>query len=98
MQSMSLAPGASARLQLDVYCIDSQRPAPTEETPFRLAKDRIPVALSTAIATESATKASAPYGGISAPPAKAAVQSEVWKNRDAKWIKLDGEGKQEAAK
>jgi len=40
------------------------------------------------------------FRGVSAaaPAAKGAVQSEVWKNRDKKWIKLDGEGEQEAAK
>jgi hypothetical protein len=97
MQTMSLAPGGTARLQLDVYCIDSQRPAPTEETPFRVAKDRIPAPLTQAIST-SAERSAAPYGGVSAPAAKSAVQSEVWRNRDSKWIKLDGEGRQEAAK
>jgi hypothetical protein len=30
--------------------------------------------------------------------AKSAIQSEVWKSRDANWQKLDGEGKQEANK
>jgi len=35
---------------------------------------------------------------IFAAPAKAAVQSEVWKNRDKKWIELDGEGRQELGK
>ena len=45
-----------------------------------------------------ATRAAASYGGVSAPAAKSAVQSEVWKNRDKKWIKLEGEGAQEAAK
>ena len=32
------------------------------------------------------------------PAAKSEIQSEVWKSRDAKWIKLDGEGQQEATK
>ncbi|MEO6773381.1 MAG: hypothetical protein ABI467_10180 [Kofleriaceae bacterium] len=26
------------------------------------------------------------------------IQSEVWKSRDANWVKLDGEGKQEVSK
>ena len=30
--------------------------------------------------------------------AKAAIQSEVWKSRDEKWQKLDGEGRQELGK
>ena len=42
--------------------------------------------------------AAAGLGGVSSPKAKSAVQSQVWKNRDKKWIELDGEGKQEATK
>ena len=45
-----------------------------------------------------AQKSAASYGGVSAAAAKPSVQSQVWKNRDKKWIELDGEGKQEAAK
>ena len=97
MATMKLGPGQSAKATLDVYCIDSHRPSPTSSTPFRVAKDRIPVALSQTIST-SAETAAAPYGGVSAAPAKSAVQHEVWKHRDAKWIKLDGEGQQEATK
>jgi hypothetical protein len=97
--TVNVAPGALEKMTLDVYCIDSHRSGPNESTPFRVAKDRIPVSLSNTI-TESAAKASAPYGGIysPAPAAKSAVQGEVWRNRDAKWIKLDGEGAQEAGK
>jgi hypothetical protein len=97
MTTMTLAPGQSAKVTLDVYCIDSHRPSPDEKTPFRLAKTRIPPVLTQAI-TKAAEEAAAPYGGVTAPPAKSAVQGQVWKNRDAKWIKLDGEGQQEANK
>ena len=47
---------------------------------------------------DDATKSAEGYGGVSSSAAKGAVQSQVWKNRDKKWIELDGEGKQEAAK
>jgi hypothetical protein len=47
---------------------------------------------------DNAKKAADENGGYAAPAAKGAVQGEVWKARDAKWIKLDGEGKQEADK
>jgi len=63
----------------------------------RVAKERAPKPLVQSI-DEDATRAAAAYGGVSAPAAKGAVQSEVWKNRDKKWIKLDGEGAQETAK
>jgi len=32
------------------------------------------------------------------PAAKSAIQSEVWRSRDAKWVPLEGEGMQEATK
>ena len=84
-------------MTLDVYCIDSHRASPSSSTSFRVAKERAPKPLVQSI-DEDASRAAADYGGVSAPAAKGAVQSEVWKNRDKKWIKLDGEGAQEAAK
>jgi hypothetical protein len=96
-ERLTIAPGATERLTLDVYCIDSHRASPGPGTGFRIAKDRVPPPLVRAIDADSA-RAAAAYGGVSAPAAKSAVQSEVWRNRDKKWIELDGEGKQEAAK
>ena len=94
---MTIAAGATERLTLDVYCIDSHRSSPSSSTGFRVAKDRVPPALTKAIDAD-ASRSAAAAGGFSAPAAKSAVQSEVWKNRDKKWIELDGEGKQEASK
>lgn len=93
----TIAPGATARMTLDVYCIDSHRGSPSSSTGFRPAKERMPAPLVRAI-DEDAAKSSQGLGGVSAPDAKGAVQSEVWKNRDKKWVKLDGEGEQEAGK
>ncbi len=50
------------------------------------------------IRTRILETAAAPYGGVSSPRAKGAVHQQVWKNRDDKWIKLGGEGAQEAGK
>ena len=85
------------KANLDVYCIDSHRSSPSSNTPFRIAKERLPPQLTQAIDVEAKAVA-APMGGVSAPPAKSAVQSTVWKNRDAKWIPVEGESKQEANK
>jgi hypothetical protein len=93
----TIAPGTTARMTLDVYCIDSHRASPSTATSFRPAKERMPAALSRSIDAD-AQKSAAGLGGVSAPAAKGNVQSEVWKNRDKKWIKLDGEGAQEAGK
>ena len=97
MDHTSIAPGATARMTLDVYCIDSHRGSPSPSTSFKVAKDRVPAPLMRAI-DDDAVKAAAPVGGVSAPAAKSAVQSEVWKNRNKKWIKLEGEGAQEMNK
>ena len=93
----TIAPGATARISLDVYCIDSHRGSPSSSTSFRVAKDRVPAPLMRAIDADAAKSAEG-MGGVSAPAAKGAVQSEVWKNRNKKWIKLDGEGAQESGK
>jgi hypothetical protein len=96
-EALTLPPGATAELKLDVYCIDSHRGSPSSSTGFHVAKDRVPKRLSDDIASDAAS-AAAPMGGVSAPEAKSAVQSQVWKNRDKRWLKLEGEGAQEAAK
>jgi len=94
---ITVAPGATERLVLDVYCIDSHRSSPGSGTAFRVARDRVPEKLTRAIDADAA-KSAAPLGGMSSPEAKGAIQSQVWKHRDASWIKLDGEGRQEAVK
>ena len=94
---LTIAPGATERLTLDVYCIDSHRGSPSSSTGFRMAKERVPQKLSDDIARD-AHQAAQGLGGVAAPEAKSAVQSQVWKNRDKKWLKLEGEGAQEAGK
>jgi len=95
--SVEVAAGATVRVTLDVFCIDSHRASPTSKTPFTIGKSRMPAQLTATIAKDSAT-AAAEVGGYAAPAAKAKVQETVWKARDAKWIRLDGEGVQEAVK
>jgi hypothetical protein len=92
--SLEVAPGATVRLELDVFCIDSHRPSPSPENTFTVARTRMPKTLSATIESRG-KRAADDVGGYRAAPAKAAVQSEVWRARDAKWIKLDGEGAQE---
>lgn len=97
LEHMTLAPGATQRLTLDVYCIDSHRASPNSSTKFRVGKETMPDSLTREISA-GAEKSAAAYGGVSTAAAKPAVQSEVWKNRDKKWIELDGEGRQEVGK
>lgn len=95
--AVTLAPGETIEVRLDVFCIDSHRSSPSSANTFTIGKTRMPKALSKRI--ESTTRIAADEaGGYAAPAAKAAIQSEVWKQRDKAWIELDGEGVQEAAK
>jgi hypothetical protein len=97
LERATIAAGATERLTLDVYCIDSHRASPSSATSFKVANDRVPESLVKEI-DEDAKASARSYGGVSAPAAKGAVQSEVWKNRDKHWIPLEGESKQEAGK
>ncbi|HEY1815729.1 MAG TPA: hypothetical protein VGG74_25445 [Kofleriaceae bacterium] len=99
---VDVPPGKTVEVALDVFCIDSHRGSPSPANAFDVGKSRMPAELSQTIETraqvavDTAAKTSPP--AAARPAAKAAIQSEVWRARDAKWTKLDGEGKQEAGK
>ncbi len=97
VEKVTVAAGQTVELTLDVFCIDSHRASPTSSTPFTVGKTKMPASLAADI-DKKAKHAVKAVGGFDAPAATDAVQAEVWKTRDAKWIKLDGEGTQEAAK
>lgn len=96
-ESLVIQPGATVELTLDVFCIDSHRDSPSPSTPFTVAKTRMPKSLASSIDKKARSAAHA-VGGFAAPAAKAEVQSVVWSTRDADWVKLEGEGDQEATK
>lgn len=95
--SLEIAAGETVTVRLDVFCIDSHRPSPSSDNSFTLGRTRLPRQLSRTIET-SAKVAADEAGGYPAPAAKSAIQGEVWKARDKKWVALDGEGAQEAGK
>ena len=94
---VAIAAGATVQVTLDVFCIDSHRPSPTSETPFTVARARMPKRLAEEIDVVGA-RAAGSVGGYAAPAAKSRIQSDVWQARDAKWVPLAGEGVQEATK
>jgi uncharacterized cupredoxin-like copper-binding protein len=96
-ESLTLAPGATVELTLDVFCIDSHRSSPSAATPFTVGKSRMPASLAVDI-DRKAKVAAEKAGGFAAPAARSEVQSAVWATRDADWIRLDGEGDQESGK
>lgn len=97
VEQLKVPPGGSMKVKLDVFCIDSHRPAPTSKTGFSLGSKRLPAKLRNTIETR-AKSAADQAGGYAAPAAKSRMQSEVWGARDADWVEVDGEGKQELGK
>ena len=91
--------GKTVELQLDVFCIDSHRSSPSSMNTFNVGATKMPKELSTTI-DNRAKAAAKKYDSEPAPyaAAKSEIQSEVWRSRDSKWVDLDGDGKQEAAK
>lgn len=96
--SIAIAAGATVRVKLDVFCIDSHRPSPSSDNTFALGSKRLPRNLTATIEKRSADAAAGVSGSYAAPAAKSAIQGIVWTARDAKWVELEGEGDQEAGK
>ena len=93
--------GGTVEVQLDVFCIDSHRPSPSPQNRFNIGASKLPKELAAQIETRAnsaVTKAKEAGAAAPRPAAKSEIQGEVWRSRDAKWVELDGEGKQEAAK
>jgi hypothetical protein len=97
VEKLEIAPGKSVQVKLDVFCIDSHRPSPTSKNSFTIGSKRLPPKLRTTIES-NAKRAVDQAGGYKAPMSKSRVQTEVWQARDAEWVPIDGEGKQETAK
>lgn len=92
-EELSLKAGESRRIKLQVFCLDSHRSSPGSEQGFSVARDLLPRDLRKDIskgAEEIFVK-----NGKKMPAAKGAIQSHIWSTRNKKWIKLQGERKQE---
>jgi hypothetical protein len=101
VSELEVAPGATVEVVLDVFCIDSHRSSPSPQNTFNVGVKRMPKELAQTIETraDAAVNAARRDGNAAPrPAAKSSIQGEVWRSRDSKWIELDGEGKQEAAK
>ncbi|MDY0001296.1 MAG: hypothetical protein RBU30_08390 [Polyangia bacterium] len=92
-EKLRVPPGKTAKVQLQVFCIDSHRSSPTASHQFNMAAERLPKNLRREIsagASDALRKS-----GNRMPAAKSAIQSHIWKTRDQRWIKLEGERRQE---
>jgi len=94
VESLTLRPGETRQVSLDVFCIDSHRSSPNSGTQFKIADKRMPKKLRAEL--KSSNQAIyRKHKGAAAPAAKSEVQSNMWKVRDKDWVKLEGERKQE---
>jgi len=91
MDSLRLTPGATKRLKLQVFCLDSHRSSPSAGQGFKVAKQRLPKNLQDTIEGGARGILRKAKGGA----ANSEIQSHVWKTRNKQWIKLEGERKQE---
>jgi hypothetical protein len=101
VSELEIAPGATVDVVLDVFCIDSHRSSPSPQNKFNVGAKRLPRELASTIENRAQSKVDeqrAANAPAPRPAAKGAIQGEVWRSRDAKWVELDGEGKQEATK
>jgi hypothetical protein len=101
MTKIEVAAGATVEVALEVFCIDSHRSSPSTSNVFTVGAKRLPKELASTIekrADSMVHKAAADGESAPRPAAKQMIQSEVWRSRDAKWVPLEGEGKQEATK
>lgn len=93
LEGVALAPGQRKQLRLEVFCIDSHRASPTPKTRFAIAAERLPKKLRQTI--DSGNKQILQANKNDVAKSKAAIQSHMWETRDADWVELDGERKQE---
>ena len=93
-EKLAIAPGQKVKLKLQLFCIDSHRSSPSASTPFRLAKKRLPKRLRQEIESGTRRILKSKKAGT-ARGARDDVQKHVWKTRNKKWIKLEGERQRE---
>jgi hypothetical protein len=101
LTELDVAPGATVEVVLDVFCIDSHRSSPSPQNSFSVGVKRMPKELVQTIekrADQAVDTARSQGNAAPRPAAKSNIQGEVWRSRDAKWVELDGEGKQEVGK
>ena len=96
LDDATIRPGETRRFRLQVFCIDSHRSSPSPSTPFRLAKKRLPKELRAEI-EQGTRKIMRSQKAKTAKKSSSDVQGHVWKTRNKKWIKLEGERKNERA-
>jgi len=92
-EDMMIPPGAERELRLQVFCIDSHRSSPGNKQGFQVARERMPAELRSKISSGAKAIIKKNKGKVDS--ANSEIQGYIWETRDKKWIKLQGERKQE---
>jgi len=94
-EKLTLKPGQKSTLKLQVFCLDSHRSSPGKSQGFSVAKKRLPKELQRGIAGGAKGILKKNKGKMSFDRSNSEIQGHVWKTRNKKWIKLQGERKSE---
>ena len=91
---MKVASGKRFKVRLHLFCLDSHRASPSNGQGFTVARKRLPKRLQKRI-VKGTRRIFAAEGAYARPSAKSAAQSHIWRVRNSKWIRLQGERRKE---
>ncbi|MFH2006964.1 MAG: hypothetical protein ABI333_10305 [bacterium] len=90
-RALQVGAGKTVSIKLQVFCLDSHRSSPRDGQGFSVAHKRLPKRLRQEIVSGT----DGLYRRAKRRAPKSAVQSYIWKTRNKRWIKLQGERKAE---
>ena len=95
-QAHRLGGKKTVSMRLDVFCLDSHRASPSDGQRFSVARKRLPKRLRRRIVKGSNRiyRKARRYKR----PSRGAIQGYIWKTRNKRWIKLQGERKAEKSR
>lgn len=91
---MKVAAKKVMRVRLQVFCLDSHRASPSNGQGFSVARRRLPRGLQKRI-VKGANSALMGRGARQLPSARNSAQAHIWKVRNSRWIRLEGERRNE---
>ena len=94
-ETLRIPAGKRVTLQLQVFCLDSHRSSPRASQKFHISKKLLPKTLRKSIQFEADAEIRGAKGDLKRAVPK--IQGKVWKTRNKKWIKLEGERRNEKA-
>lgn len=87
----------TATFRLDVFCLDSHRASPSDGQAFSVARKRLPKALRRKI-VQGSNRIYRKARRYKRPSPRGAIQGYIWKVRNKRWIKLQGERRNEKSR